>query len=84
MMKVLQGVLKPPYYPYLSGSKMHQQLRTLEHRKYIGGAPENDSATRTQQIELSGWSHLKLVFKQHKFIKAKLYGGTVRNNFLVP
>ena len=55
-------------------------LRSLEHRDYHA-VDEMDKSV-TEVIDISGWNHLKLVFKNKILISSKLYGGTVRNQFI--
>lgn len=55
-------------------------LRSLEHRIYQ--AVDQIDEPATEVIDISGWNHLKLVFKDKNLANSKLYGGTVRNQFL--
>ena len=54
-------------------------LRSLEHRVYQ--AVDQMDEPITEVIDISGWNHLKLVFKDKNLTDSKLYGGTVRNQF---
>lgn len=59
---------------------MRRDFRALEHRVYQ--AADQVGESDTEVVEISGWNHLKLIFKGSNLTRSKLYGGTVRNRFL--